>query len=89
MVIKFTNEFKKQFKKADAKIKKRFAERLELFKKNTNDPQLRNHALRGKYQRFRSIDVTGDWRAIYREEKLIADTIFWFSALGSHSQLYR
>lgn len=89
MVIKFTKEFHKQYKKSDAKIKKRFAARLELFKKNILDPQLRNHPLKGKYQGFRSIDVTGDWRAIYREEKLPTGNIFWFSALGTHSQLYR
>lgn len=87
MIIRFTNQFKKQYKKADIKIRNRFDYCLDLFVKNPIDPQLRNHPLKGKFKGFRSIDVTGDWRAIYLEEKN-GEIIFYFASLGTHSQLY-
>ncbi|MBI2330404.1 type II toxin-antitoxin system mRNA interferase toxin, RelE/StbE family [Candidatus Daviesbacteria bacterium] len=59
--------------------------RLELFIINQFHPQLNNHSLTGKYKGNRSINITGDWRAIYSEEK---DSVI-FELLGTHSQLYR
>jgi addiction module RelE/StbE family toxin len=47
-------------------------------------PSLRNHSLKDKYAGFRSIDVTGDWRALYREEtKRII-----FVEIRTHKELY-
>jgi addiction module RelE/StbE family toxin len=40
--------------------------------------------LTGKYAGFRSIDVTEDWRALYREEK----ERIMFADLGTHEELY-
>jgi addiction module RelE/StbE family toxin len=89
MIVKFTNHFRRQYKKADVRIRKRLEKRLEIFIKNPNDPQLRNHPLRGEYEGKRSIDITSDWRAIYREpEKMGNGVIVHFTALGTHSQLY-
>jgi addiction module RelE/StbE family toxin len=45
---------------------------------------LRNHPLSGKYEGFRSIDVTEDWRALYRKEP---ERII-FVDIGTHTQLY-
>lgn len=52
--------------------------------RDMGDPRLRSHALRGDYKDYRSINVTGDWRAIYR---MVGETAL-FIALGTHSQLY-
>lgn len=38
---------------------------------------------------YRSIDVTGDWRALYREFKEENPPIAFFDGLGTHSQLYK
>ena len=46
---------------------------------------LNNHKLVGKYTGSRSINVTGDYRAIY--EKRDVDVIYWAS-IGTHAQLY-
>lgn len=83
--IDFTNLFNKQRKEAPLEIKVAFRETLELFLEDHDHITLRNHLLSGQYAGIRSIDVTGDYRALYREEqgRII------FVALGTHDQLYR
>jgi addiction module RelE/StbE family toxin len=61
-----------------------FRDALDLFAENPNHPALRNHPLTGKYAGFQSIDVTEDWRALYREEK----ERIMFADLGTHEDLY-
>ena len=82
--IEFTPYFTKLRTAAPLAIKGAFRETLELFMESPNHPALRNHALTGKYAGFHSIDVTEDWRAIYRiEGKQII-----FVDLGTHEELY-
>lgn len=83
--IEFTKSFTKQFKKLRANQQERFYERLELFKKNPQDRLLRDHALKGKYKGFRSIDIEGDLRALYYVKE---DIVIVFAIIGTHSQLY-
>ncbi len=83
--IDFTKSFSKQFKVLRPKQKERFYERLELFRRNPHDKALRDHALKGKYNRYRSIDIEGDLRALYYVK---GDTIVIFGFIGTHSQLY-
>ncbi|MBI2103598.1 type II toxin-antitoxin system mRNA interferase toxin, RelE/StbE family [Candidatus Woesebacteria bacterium] len=85
MPIKFSKSFTKQYDKAPLEIRRAFDQRLKLFVQNSFHPILKNHLLRGSYKGFRSINITGDWRALYKES---GDFII-FSALGTHSQLYR
>lgn len=85
MIIKTTKSFDRQYVKLSAADKRRFRERLELFKANPYDKLLRNHGLRGKYLGYRSINIKGDLRALYYVE---GDTICIFAFIGSHSQLY-
>lgn len=83
--IEFTKSFTKQFKKLRINQQERFYERLELFKKNPQARVLRDHALKGKYKGYRSIDIEGDLRALYYVKD---DVIVVFAIIGSHSQLY-
>lgn len=47
-------------------------------------------ALTGKLAPYRSINITGDWRALYSEDvDDEGNKTFIFEALGAHSQLYR
>jgi len=85
MVIKTTRSFDKQYAKLNNKIKTSFKKRLELFRTNPFDARLRNHALKGKYLGYRSIDVSGDVRTLYTIE---GDTVIIFGFIGTHSQLY-
>lgn len=84
MIIDFHRDFTKDFKKLPSKTKKKFKERLTLFEKDEYDPILNSHQLKGKYQGYRSINVTGDIRAIYKNNA--QDVIF--VVISSHSRLY-
>lgn len=83
--IQFTKDFTKQFKKLRSNQQERFYERLELFKKNPYDRTLRDHALKGKYKGYRSVDIEGGLRALYYIHE---DRVILFGLIGTHSQLY-
>jgi addiction module RelE/StbE family toxin len=85
MIIETTKSFDKQYAKLSIKVKTSFKQRIEMFKANPFDTTLRNHALKGKYLGFRSIDITGDVRALYTTQ---GDMIIIFGFIGTHSQLY-
>ena len=85
MVIDTTKAFDKQYAKLNVKVKDAFKSRVTIFKSNPFDIRLRNHALKGKYLGYRSIDITGDVRALYTVH---GDTVFIFGFIGTHSQLY-
>lgn len=87
--IEYTVLFNKQLKNALLDIKIAFKESRELFLDNPNHPNLRNHALREKYAGYRSIDVTGDWRALFKIRKSKLKTVITFHILGTHTQLYK
>lgn len=85
MIIQTTKTFDKQYAKLDLKVKNQFKNRIELFRVSPFDISLRNHALKGKYLGYRSIDVNGDIRAIYTVK---VDVVIIFGFIGTHSQLY-
>ncbi len=85
MRIDFHRHFDKQFKKLSAAQKQQFKIRLALFSENRWDITLNNHPLKGEYQGYRSINVTGDIRAVFIEH---AEKHIEFVYIGSHSQLY-
>lgn len=89
MNIKLAKKFAKQYFKAPRKIQKAFNSRLEIFKKQPFHSLLNNHSLKGNYLYHRSIDITGDWRAIYSETLEKNEKVAIFIALGTHSQLYK
>ena len=82
--VEFSALFNRNITHAPPDMKVAFQEAYELFAEYLNHPALRNHILTGKYQDFRSIDVTKDWRALYRTEP---ERII-FVALGTHETLY-
>lgn len=84
MKIGFTKNFIKQSKKLEVSSKLKLQARIEIFVKNPLDPMLRNRALKGKYSDYRSIDITGDLRALYLQK---TDEAI-FDLVGTHSQLY-
>jgi len=85
MKIRFHKNFEKQYKGLTKRGQEKVQERLELFLENPFDLQLNNHPLRGKYTDYRSINITGDIRAVY---KFISEGECVFVAIGSHSNLY-
>lgn len=90
MRIKFSPKFDKQLQNSPHDVQRVVSIRLDLFVSNPYHPLLRNHKLVGEYMGRRSINITGDWRAIYREvDSLIDGPFAYFVALGTHNQLYR
>lgn len=85
MVIIFDKSFYKGYEKLSKKRQEQFWERLEIFKKDQNNPQLNNHKLHGKYDSFYSVNVSGNIRAIYEQ---IEKNKVLFIKIGTHSQLY-
>jgi len=84
MIIRSHRNFKKQFNKLTESQKRKFRERRDIFLQDEFSPVLNNHALKGVYQGYRSINVTGNIRAIYRK----SSEAILFVAIGSHSKLY-
>lgn len=84
MTIDFHKDFIKNFKKLPPKTKKKFQDRLILFEEDEFNETLNNHALKGIWLGYRSINVTGDIRAIYKKS---SENVL-FVAIGSHSRLY-
>lgn len=83
--VEYSSRFIKQFKKAPLKISIAFRTRFNLFKTDPFSEELKNHQLTGKLKGYRSINVTGDWRALYIE----TNDVIVFEFLGTHSQLYK
>ncbi len=59
--------FLKSLDKLSIKIQHKAVQVIELFVSDPTHPSLRNHSLKGKRLGLRSIDVTGDFRIIFRE----------------------
>lgn len=87
--IDFTTRFEKQRKAAPLEINRVFRETLALFLEDSYHPSLRNHPLKEKFAGYRSIDVTKDWRAIFKERKVGNTRIIVFHLLGTHAELYK
>ncbi len=77
--------FKKKFRKLPPKIQQRFFERVELFLNDKFHPVLNNHSVAAAYPGWRSINITGDYRALYEEKD---DDVVVFTKIGTHSELY-
>ncbi|MFA5169518.1 MAG: type II toxin-antitoxin system mRNA interferase toxin, RelE/StbE family [Candidatus Paceibacterota bacterium] len=86
MLIEYSQKFIKEFKKCPPNIKNSFRSRLEILTNDAHSPILNNHQLSGKLKNFRSINITGDWRAVF--EEINNGKIIYFIAIGSHSKLY-
>lgn len=87
MRIDYTKRFLKQFKASPKNIQIAFRNRLALYIKEPNDPILRKHQLKGELIDYLSINITGDWRALYREISNGSGVVF--EMIGTHSQLYK
>lgn len=86
MFVRFSLDFSKQFDRAPSYIRKAFDKRLELFIQYPFHPFLKNHKLHGNLEKYRSINITGDWRALFCE--IEEGRAVRFEILGTHSELY-
>ena len=85
MKIELHRNFLKDYSKYSQKIREKFKEKRNLFIQDSLHPLLNNHTLTGKYEGCRSINITGDIRAIFYVKP---DSGVVFINIGSHSELY-
>lgn len=85
MNIIFHKNFKKKYQKSTLKTQKNIKEKIILFQENKFSKSLNNHLLKGKYLGYGSLNVYGDLRIIYKEEK----TSIIFVDLDNHNNLYK
>lgn len=88
MIVAFKKSFEKSKKKLSLSVRKKLRARLFLFEEDPFHALLNNHALHGKYLGYRSINITGDLRAIFEELSDGTYEFVEFVEIGSHSQLY-
>ncbi len=86
--IAFSSSFKRAFKRKVAGNKERednFWRKLEVFRNNPFEPQLKSHKLSGKLQDYWSFSVNYDLRVIFYfadQEKVV------FIDVGTHKEVY-
>ena len=85
MKIDYHKKFLKAFDKLPAKIREKFYDRLRIFSLDPFNPLLNNHSVDRAYPNWRSINITGDYRALY---ELINDDTVVFMKISTHSELY-
>ncbi len=86
MRIEFHRTFKKRYRKIPKKVREHFDARLLLFGDNPFHPMLGHHALHGERRGQWSINITGDWRALY---EFIDENVVIFVEIDTHGNLYR
>lgn len=86
MNIRFHKRFQKTLTKLPVKIQERFSDRLRLFSQDPFHPLLNNHAVDAAYPGWRSINITGDYRALYDSQD---DAVAMFMKIGTHAELYK
>lgn len=84
MEVKFHKNFRKKLDKTPLKIQERFYQRLDLFLQDKFDRVLNNHSVDKAFPNCNSINVSGDYRAIFEDQ---GETAI-FITIGTHSELY-
>lgn len=88
MKIVYDPSFLEKLKKVNVRIRKSVKDRILLFSKNPNDPQLNNHPLKKEFLGYQSFDIASNWRVVYKETKIGEETVAYFIILGTHKELY-
>lgn len=88
MIIEVHPHFRKAYKLRIAnnrRLVKLTSQKLALFQENPTQPQLRDHALRGKLSFVRAFWVTREIRIVYAR---IAPEHVLLLDIGTHEQVY-
>lgn len=85
MKVSFHKNFKKSYKRHPKKIRDQFDKRLKLFLDDPYNILLNNHALHDDWLGFRSINVTGDFRAIFKH---LNENLVELVEIDTHNNLY-
>jgi len=89
MIIKKHKFFDKNYSKLSEKLKIKVNNALILFNKNYSDKSLNNHALKWDFLWLRSINVTWDYRIVFRELSDNTYEVVELIKVWTHSELYK
>lgn len=84
MKILFAKKFRRNYLRLQIRIREQCDERLRLFEDEPFHPLLNNHSVEKRFPGCRSINVTGDYRAIFKQQ----NGVVVFVNIGTHSELY-
>jgi len=85
MEFLYSRLYKRQFRKLPRELQIKVTQRLALFINDEMHPLLDNHPLRFDWGGYRSINITGDYRLIFKK---VSDLLVRLEAVGTHSELY-
>jgi addiction module RelE/StbE family toxin len=83
-IFSYSHRFKKNLKKLDKKTIKAFKNRFIIFQENEYSSILNNHPLKAEYTDCKSINITGNYRMVYKR----IDSLYILIDIGTHSELY-
>lgn len=83
ILIPSTN-FKKRMKKIPKEIVVALKKKMAFFEEDEFSMYLNNHKLHGEYNGFRSINITADWRLVYKKD----GENYLLVTVDTHSNLY-
>ena len=78
--------FERQYKKLSRDVQNKVGERLALLIGDERSPLLNNHKLHHPYDGYSSINITGDYRLVYKK---LAPDVYFLRAVGTHHQLFK
>lgn len=78
--------FLKSYAKLPKSVKDKFFERVQLFIDEPEHPLLHIHSLKGGMAPLKSMNITGDYRALFTVDSKKSLVIFY--KIGTHSELY-
>lgn len=85
MNFSYSPIFKRQFRKLPRGLQRKVMERLALFRSDERHPLLNNHPLKAEWNGCRGINITGDYRLVFKKE---SDALVRLEQVGTHSELY-
>lgn len=81
--------FEKSFRKLSLKLQNKTSEVLKIFEKDKFHSWLNNHALKWVYTWLRSLNLTGNYRIIFKEYQEGYIEIIELIDVDTHSELYK
>ena len=84
-VIHHDRVFERQLRKLSQELQEKLKERLILLIRDASNTLLNDHKLGPPFESYRSINITGDYRLVY---KCIGKDVYYLRAVGTHHQLY-
>lgn len=82
MKILYSSKFEREYKNLALGIKKQAEEKEKIFRKDSYDPRLKTHKLKGALRDFWAFSIDRKNRIIF---EFIDENIIWFHSVGDHS----